>query len=241
MGLLDRARRTSATSAAPDLHAIKMRVIDSAFERVGARSCADLGGVWAVDAGYTFYCLEKHAADRAVLVDENFTDPVRRRARDFPQLELVQLNFGQPEAAERVGSVDLVLLFDVLLHQVAPDWNQILELYVPTTRAFGIVNPQYVRGAETVRLLDLGRETYLDLVPPLPIHEGIWDRIDDFDPARGRIARDIHDVWQWGIVDDDLVATMDRLGFELTYFENAGAWRGLPAFENHAFVFARRE
>jgi hypothetical protein len=244
MGLRDAVRRRASSPGQPEpaetsLHPIKTRVIDAAFERLGAASFADLGGVWAVDAGYSFYAIDKHAPSRAALVDEDFTDAVLARAPDYPQLELIEFNFGSGEAAERVGAVDVVLLFDVLLHQVAPNWDEILELYSGRTRAFGIVNPQYIRGEETVRLLDLGRDAYLDLVPSVPVHEEIWDRIDDFDERRGRPARDVHDVWQWGIVDRDLISKMEELGFRQTYFENVGAWRGLSGFENHAFVFAR--
>jgi hypothetical protein len=235
--VLRRLRRS--TPADPKLHGIKKRVIDVAFERSETRSFADLGGVWAVDAGYTFYALERFKPSRAVLVDEEITAEVRSRATHHPELELREENFGAADVAAQVGEVDCIFLFDVLLHQVAPDWDELLRLYAPLTRAFLVVNPQFTIGEHTVRLVDLGRERYLQLVPDLPRHREVWEQIDAFDESRGRPHRDVHEIWQWGIVDADLRARMDELGFELVHFENGGRWGDLPAFENHAFVFTR--
>ena len=224
----------------PALHSIKRRVIDAALERRRPASFADLGGVWAVDAGYTFYALEKHQISRAVLVDEEFTPAVERRSKQFPQLELLGANFGDRQTLEPLGHLDAVFLFDVLLHQVDPDWDQVLEMYSGVTEAFVIVNPQYVRSESTIRLLDLGRDRYEATVPPQPLYADLFDRRDEFLPERGRRYGDIHNVWQWGIVDADLSAKMKALGFELDYYENAGQWFSQPAFENHAFIYSRR-
>src|SRR3989442_14746970 len=94
------------------LHPFKKRLIDHVFPRAEVRSFADLGGVWAVDAGYTFYALERYPIERAVLVDDDLTPAVTERARRHPELELIEHNFGEPEIPERVGAVDAVLLFD---------------------------------------------------------------------------------------------------------------------------------
>ena len=59
-------------------------------------------------------------------------------------------------------------------------------------------------------------------------------------PQHNRIYRDIHNVWQWGITDSDLIARMESLGFSLQFYKNAGAFGTLKNFENHAFVFSRR-
>lgn len=224
--------------SSPQLHAIKKRVIDAAFERADTHSFADLGGVWAVDAGYTFYALDRDPAVRAVLVDERITDTVRARARNHPKLRLVEENFGELGPG-RLEPVDCIFMFDVLLHQVAPNWDELLRRYAPLTRDFLIVNPQLVDSERTVRLLELGQERYLELVPELPKHHEVWARFDDFDESRNRLYRDVHDIWQWGIADADLCEQMTKLGFKLVYFENAGRWRDRPAFENHGFIFTR--
>jgi hypothetical protein len=121
---------------------------------------------------------------------------------------------------------------------VAPDWDQILELYAPRTRAFVIVNPQWTEGDAAVRLLDLGREQYLASVPPMgELHDGLFDRLDQINPERGRPWRDVHDVWQWGITDAALERTMDGLGFTRAHYQDAGPWQGLERFANRAFVY----
>lgn len=216
-------------------------MIERAFERCRVRSFADLGGVWAVDGGYTFFALGQSDIERAYLVDEDHTDAVHERAKGFGQLELVAANFGAETTADRVGSVDAVILFDVLLHQVDPDWDEILELYAPRTRSFVIVNPQWAGEGGAVRLLDLGREEYLRSVPPLDLHSEVFAKLDEDNPRRGRPWRDVHDIWQWGISDPALTATLERLGFALVYFEDLGRWQGLERFRNRAFVFAREQ
>ena len=40
----------------------------------------------------------------------------------------INANFGDRNIAERIGKIDAILLFYVLLHQVKPDWDEILEM-----------------------------------------------------------------------------------------------------------------
>lgn len=230
----------------PPLVPLKLRTIDAAFALDGVDSIADLGGVWAVEAGYSFHALEEHRPARAVLVDDDITPGVRERAAAFPQFELLEQNFGLERTPGDVGEVGVVLLFDVLLHQVDPDWDEILRRYATHARAFAIVNPMWdpaepVPGHETgtVRLLDLGEERYRQAVPPQDNIDGLFDRLDEVNPKRGRPWRDVHDVWQWGITDADLRATMASLGYTVAFAEQHGRWRGLADFEDCAYVFLR--
>jgi hypothetical protein len=221
------------------LLADKKQVIDFAFRRFGVRSFADLGGVWRVEGGYTFYALREHPIERAYLIDTDVTPLVEDRARGRRDLTILPRNFGDPEVPGIIAPVDAVLLFDVLLHQVRPDWNEILAMYAPATRLFVIVNPQYTGGPETIRLLDLGREEYLRIVPRTESHRSVLERLEEIHPAYGRPYRDIHNVWQWGIVTEDLRARMAGLGFREAYFRDNGRWGRLREFRNCAFVFAR--
>lgn len=230
-----------AVAAAPPLVELKLRTVDAAFALDEVTSVADLGGVWAVDAGYSFHALEHHAPERAVLVDDDITPSVRERARAFAQLELLEQNFGLARTPADVGAIGVVLLFDVLLHQVDPDWDEILRRYAPHARAFAIVNPMWDAGPETVRLLELGEERYRRAVPPQDNLEGLYERLDEVNPRRGRPWRDVHDVWQWGITDADLRATMAGLGFAPSFAERHGRWRGLSDFEDCAYVFRRAQ
>jgi len=230
--------RGSRPAAPVVLQALKLDLLDWTFRRLGLTSFADLGGTWAVDAGYTFHLLDHHQVRRGVLVDSGITDTVRTRAADYSALELVDGFFGDREVVAAVGEIDAVVMFDVLLHQVDPDWDEVLRRYAASAKALIIVNPQYTGGPDSLRLLDLGREGYLANVPPeqIPVD---FDHLDTIDARYGRPVRDIHEIWQWGITDRDLIATVTGLGFTLVRLENAGRWRAMTNFDNVGFVFVR--
>jgi hypothetical protein len=71
------------------------------------------------------------------------------------------------------------------------------------------------------------------------VYDGLFERLDETNEQRGRPWRDVHDIWQWGITDRDLIARIAELGFGLRLFENTGPWRGLERFHESAFVFDR--
>jgi hypothetical protein len=224
------------------LQAEKLALIDFACDSLKARSFADLGSVWGVDGGYIFYAMEKPETESGYLVDTDVTESALRRSSEYPGLEVVEGNFGDPAIARRIGAVDAVILFDVLLHQVAPDWDEILAMYAGRTRCFLIVNPQFTASRKTVRLLDLGEEEYFKNVPHAKDEEpyrSVFRDPQGIDPRHARRRRDIHNIWQWGIVDGDLSSTMKGLGFEQRYSKNAGQWGALPSFEYRAFAFEK--
>ncbi len=244
-GLTGSARRLSASLRRPPspeaggLGQLKLAAIDRACQLVTASSVADLGGVWAVDGGYAFHAASRPGVERVALVDEDFTATVTERASRGGMVELIRGNFGHPEIAERVGAVDVVLLFDVLLHQVRPDWDEVLDLYAGRTRCFVIVQPTYRGRGPAVRLLDLGAEGYLAAVPEVAVHHEALARLDEHNERRGRSWRDIHDIWQWGITDPALCSKLGGLGFQLAHHESPGAWQGLAHFDETAHVFVR--
>ena len=237
---LGAALKRPAVPSEAGLGALKLAAIDRACELVAAASVADLGGVWAVDGGYAFHAARRPGVDRVALVDEDFTATVTARAAADPAVELVGGNFGDPAIAARVGAVDVVLLFDVLLHQVRPDWDDILDLYAARTRCFVIVQPTYAGDGPAVRLLDLGVDRYLASVPDVPIHHEALARLDELNARRGRPWRDVHDIWQWGITEAALRSKLDALGFDAAHHESPGSWRGLADFDDAAYVFVRR-
>lgn len=207
------------------------------------KTFADLGGVWNVDGAYGFYALHEFDATHGCIVDTDFSEKSMKLSKSEPKMELIRGNFGEESVAARIGTVDAVFLFDVLLHQVKPDWNDVLATYASRTTYFVIFNQQWIRGKETIRLLDLGREAYFENVPigpGNPTYAALFDKMDEIHPEYDRPWRDIHKVWQWGITDLDLARTMDKLGFEQRFYYNYGRFRSLPNFENHGFVFQRR-
>ena len=135
----------------PKLLQDKFDLIDFTFTSLEARSFADLGGVWGVEGGYTFYALDKYDLTHAVLVDTHPTDFFKEESRQYPQLKFIQGNFGDERTVREVGQVDAIFLFDVLLHQVAPDWDRILEMYSPQVRCLIIYNQQWIGSDHTIR------------------------------------------------------------------------------------------
>ncbi|MBI1820253.1 MAG: tetratricopeptide repeat protein [Nitrospirae bacterium] len=219
----------------------KMDLINYACQHFNIKSFADLGGVWGVDGGYTFYALEKYKIDRAYLVDTDFTRFVEAQQPLFPQLRLLKANFGSDSVAETIAGVDAVFLFDVLLHQVAPDWDEIINKLSKKIKYFIVYNQQYL-GPNTIRLLDLGEEEYFKNVPHRREEEpykSLLEKMYQIHPSHNRIYRDIHNVWQWGITDIDLIEAMNKHGFEKVYYRNFGEWGGLKNFEGHSFIFKR--
>jgi hypothetical protein len=215
----------------PNLHPAKLELIDYAAEFLPFQSFADLGGVWHVDGGYSLYALRK-GVQRGVLVDEG-AHALSAGPRSEQRLEIVEANFVEPETAVRVGEVDAIFHFDTLLHQAAPDWRETLALYAARTNAYLVCQPQ-LRGDRTIRLADLDSERYQRLLDPPDVEPD-----PDFATTL-QDKRDSHEIWQWGITDDDLIAAMRDLGFGLRFFKSWGRWLRLESFDRQAFVFARR-
>jgi len=219
----------------------KVDLIDQAFSSFGIELFADLGGVWGVEGAYTFHALDKHSVKDAVLVDTSISPTVNDSAKKYPRLRLINGNFGSQAVVDKVGRVDAIFLFDVLLHQVAPDWDTILEMYAKNVRVFVIYNQQWTGSDTTVRLLDLGEEEYFRNIPADPKqgpYKNLFKKLDQKHPYADALWRDVHSIWQWGITDDDLESTAARLGFKLVYMKWCG--RLGEHFENKAFIFARQ-
>jgi hypothetical protein len=220
----------------------KKELIDFACERLGMKSFADLGAVWNVGGGYSFYAIERHHIRKAVLVDVNVGPQVFQKQKRCPPLRIIEGNFGDASMPERIGKVDGVFFFDTLLHQVKPDWDEILEMYASIAEYFLIFNQQYINLTKTVRLLDLGNDEYFRNIPHCPDEEPYKTYFRDLDaihPRDGKPYRDMHSIWQWGIIDSELVSRMQDLGFSMALYKNCGRFGQLPNVENHAFVFSR--
>ena len=221
----------------------KLRLIDLTFTQLspGAKSFADLGGVWKVNGAYAVHTIKKFRVERGVLVDTNYPAKVSSELEQYATLQVLQGDFADPAIVEKVGKVDVVFLFDVLLHQANPDWDEVLARYAAQCSCFLIYNQQFVRGEETLRLTDLPFEKYIELASD---HAGeftryVYDHADQIHPEHKKPWKDIHNITQWGITDRGLREAMARLGFKEVFYRNYGTFIDLPAFENHAFVFVR--
>lgn len=249
-GLPRRLRRRVARTRSPvslDVH--KLALIDHAVDHLGCRSFVDLGGLWGVAGGYSVYAATAHDSERVVLVDDDLQDrdgtptpdarAARERAAHLANLELLPGTMGDEHVRETVGQVDCALLFDVLMHQVAPDWDELLAAWAPRTRNFAIVHPAWDAADELIRLTNLERAEYLRLVPPLALHDALHERLDAEHPRRARAWRDSHDVWQWGIGDRVLHDRLEEAGFRTRLCADHGPWNGLERFRKTAVLASR--
>lgn len=220
----------------------KTELIDFACQRLNMRSFADLGAVWNVDGAYTFYSMERHKIREAVLVDTDMTPAVVEKKRKYSGLRIIRGNFGDRSVLDQIGKVDGVFFFDTLLHQVKPDWNEILQMYSSIARIFLILNQQFINLPATTRLLDMGLEEYSRSVPHSMNEEPYKTYFRDLDaihPTHGRPYRDIHNIWQWGITDADLLSCTSDLGFKMQFYKNCGQFGQLRGVENHAFILSK--
>lgn len=136
-----------------------------------------------------------------------------------------------------------VFMYDILLHQVAPNWDDFITKWAAKTRVLVIYNQNWAMDAKTVRFVDRGAEWYKKHV----FHtsgESVdqwFSTLDDFDHKMGRKRRDVFLFWQWGITTKDLIAHVESLGFRLDYFDNHGAFApAFPWIQNEAFIFVRK-
>ena len=177
------------------------------------------------------------------MVDTHWTNEAKELCGEYPNIQTFSDNFGKNEMPSIIGNVDAIILFDVLLHQVAPDWDRILQMYSPYTDFFIIVNPQFIGSPVTVRLIDLGYEGYFNNTPyndkEYPTFKNLFEKMYEIHPVHNRIWRDVHHPWQWGITDKDLIFKMYELGFKLVYLKHDGIWGGLSNWENNVFVFKK--
>lgn len=122
-----------------NLNKDKLALINFAFTSQKALSFADLGGVWGVDGGYTFYTLDTFNPTKGILVDAHPTELTLLQSKEYSQIRFIKGNFGEKSISQEVGPIDAVFLFDVLLHQVAPNWDEVLEIYSHQTQYFGAI------------------------------------------------------------------------------------------------------
>jgi hypothetical protein len=236
---------TAQTRAATGILATgKARTIDYAVDQLDVESFASLETGPAYGQ-YAFYTIDKPKVQQGDLIDVATRRPgdqllsAIERATELPGMRVLDGRFWDPGTVSEIGQVDAILLFDVLLRMVDPDWDQVLELYAPSTSSFVIANPLWERGETTIRLIDLGREGFLEAVPPWAPHIEMFDRLDEWHAGHHRRYRDTTDAWQWGITEADLKAKMNNLGLALEEEWNLSPIPEAVGFVNRAFVFSR--
>ncbi|MEA2879147.1 MAG: hypothetical protein QOF14_4343 [Hyphomicrobiales bacterium] len=224
------------------INAVKADLISTATDRYGLKSTIDVGACWGVNGGYTFHALA-NGIERATILDGHITDLTRERASGKPNIELREGDLGSADFIAALPRADAAIIFDVLLHQVAPDWDEFLARYSRKVDHFIIYNQDWIGDDESIRFIDRGLDWYLKNVVGAG-HERTrewFSRHNSFCSELGRPWRDVHMFWQWGIVDTELIGTMRRLGFKLDSFNNYGPWSPeYPKIQCDGYLFSRR-
>lgn len=221
----------------------KFKLIDRAFNNLSSepKTFADMGGVWKVNAAYTFYTLKKHNIKQGFLIDTNSNEVTDKKSKQYPNLKCINANFTDKETVEKIGKVDVIFFFDVLLHQVKPDWNEVLKDYSKITDCIAIYNQQYINSEDTIRLTALPLEEYKNIAPKRDddVYDYIYSHKNDLNTEYNKNWGDIHNIWQWGITDNNLRETLAELNFSEVFYKNYGQFSQLKHFEDHGFVFIK--
>jgi len=187
--------------------------------------------------------MDEHECRLGFLVDTHPTETVLEHVAQTPGLTFRQGNFGDPEVIAELPQLDCIFLFDALLHQVTPHWDEVLRRYAEKTDCFVIFNQQWTGSVTTTRLLDLGHDGYFTNTPhdpDHPVYADLFEKLNTKHPDHERSWRDVHHIWQWGITNAELKAVLESLGYQNTYFANYGVFEGLESFENHAFIWRKK-
>ena len=137
-------------------------------------------------------------------------------------------------------------MFDILLHQVKPDWDDFLLAWAQRAKALIIYNQNWLKTSRTIRFVDRGLDWYRRNVVvweddnPSTDPVGWFARHHERD-AHGRLERDSPDFWQWGIRPLEIVNLLALHGFELVHMTRDGMPFGpdYPWIVNDGMVFRR--
>jgi len=222
----------------------KAQLIDHAQILRPFKSFADLGSCWGVNGGYAFYARELCGSnfERGYIVDQYITPLTIDRANSQPNIHLLQGMLGSELVRKSVGKVDALLMFDILLHQVAPDWNQFITDWLPLTDTVIIYNQNWFKSKKTIRFVNYGLDWYFKNVYFNNNEEGLrkWFASHHlFNEQQLKIERDIHDWWQWGIVPQDIVGLFASNGFDLLFANTYDSWSEFPWIINQGMIFGR--
>ena len=219
----------------------KVELLCLAAQHFTIDSLCDIGGVWGVDGGYSIYAKNVIGIPKVRLIDSHWTESAKRLCADAG-VQIEESFCSDSLEKLKDESWDAVCLFHFLLHQVSPDWREILRSLAPSVDYFLINNPQWTNGKMGFRLLDEGIEKYFSYVPHQKTEESYAKMIEsphDFDDFHQKANRDLHHIWQWAITNDDLFDCMNSLGFSLKYMRPSTVWEHNENFQDFGFIFEK--
>lgn len=176
-------------------------------------SVADFGGTWGVDAGYAVKCATDFQVRRVFLIDE-----VRPKI-DLPKnITFIQGDFTSELILEQVPKVDLVLAFDIILHQYGPlrilhamleKSNKYIAIHQPTIKEDFLKHE-----SEMLFLPGITDGKTCRLVHPGPKVVGVPYSKGFFNPITFNT-----NYWLWGIPKHLMRVWVEARDFEIV-FEN---------------------
>ena len=126
-------------------------------------------------------------------------------------------------------------MFDILLHQGHPDWQQVVSLWAEQASAIAVYNPQW-RGENSVRLTSLPLNEYFRILP-CSLAPATYQHLKNQKDLEA--AQEELDIWQWAITDNDLIDCFQRCGLKLVHKQDDGPWRDSRQFRWKGFLFRK--
>jgi hypothetical protein len=222
----------------------KAKLLETAYQLKHFKSFADLGGCWGVNGGYAFHArgLCDQNFERGYIVDQYITPLTIERANEYPDIQLVSAMLGSAEAIEIVGKIDAIIMYDILLHQVAPNWDQFILDWLQVADTVIIYNQNWFKSHKSVRFVDCGLDWYLKNVYFNNNEDGLREWFAShylFDEQQSKNKRDIHNWWQWGITPHDIIDVFASNNFDLLYTNTYGQFAAFPWIINQGMIFSR--
>jgi hypothetical protein len=202
-------------------------------------SLCDIGGIWGVDGGYGVYAKTVLGIENVRIVDSHWTDTAKQCCKDSG-VKIVDSFIDTYLNEDKLGIIDCVCLFHFLLHQVSPDWREILRQLSCSVKIVLINNPQWINGKAGFRLTELNSNKYFSLVPHSENEENYKDLYTaplEIDALHRKPRRDLHHFWQWAITNNDLISWMNSLGYDLKYIRPGSVWSHNKHFQDYGFIF----
>jgi hypothetical protein len=195
----------------------KVKLIDNALDRYAIKSIIDLGGCWRVNGGYMYHAIKSGKINRAFIVDGNITAPTKEAAKEYPQLTLIQGALGDPDIVKTVGKIGAVIMYDILLHQVNPNWDAFIRLWSSIADYLIIYNQNWTQDEKVIRFIDRDVDWYVKNVPHSNenrVREW-YNKHNEQNVEMDRKWRDVHNFWQFGITRQALRAEVESQGFRI--------------------------
>jgi hypothetical protein len=224
------------------LHPTKLALIDRALEMYEIHSILDLGACWGVHGGYTFHALDNGDIWRAFIVDGNITEPTKERKRNYSQLTLLQGELGNSAFVSDVKEIDAIIMYDILLHQVSPDWIEFIKMWGAIAKVLIIYNQNWLQEDNVVRFVDRDVEWFIKNVPHTnaqSVREW-YKKHEQWNADAKRKWKDVHWFWQWGIPREKLKEAILAQGFRIDYDQVATPWsREFPWVSNDCILASK--